>query len=249
MSTLAEKQLKEYSKPSNKTVPIVSLKNFDQQPKIITSHTPTKAKSKKQPEAPVTQKKETSQKTAKQRKRSIENNFKFLIVRKEKKYGPYGRRDLVKLYKMKKISKRENLVAQEDPNFKVTFLDIFRKGAPGPEEMLASFRVLNFSVSLSLSDGNLDADEFNLLEDFCYQQHIPEGKLEELIQFHQGKAPPPIELKDSKFRPEDFRLFVDVANADGEVSMSELRMLKKVLRKLQETYPDLRGRSVKDYLL
>ena len=97
--------------------------------------------------------------------------------------------------------------------------------------------------------GKIIPVEFNLLEDFCYQQHIPEGKLGELIQFHQGKAPPPIELKDSKFRPEDFRLFVDVANADGEVSMSELRMLKKVLRKLQETYPDLRGRSVKDYLL
>ncbi|MCO4793613.1 MAG: hypothetical protein KC493_07870, partial [Bacteriovoracaceae bacterium] len=224
-----------------KPMPILSLKNFD----ILETGT---IRIKNVPESNCAKAVAPEKPKGKVDSTSLPKiDTKWFVARKSKKYGPYSKKQLIGLYKTKKISKNEILIGNESAEetlMKILF-------APKPKEKVddsSAMKVLKFSIAMALSDGNLDNEELAQLNQYCEENDLSKNLLNESIQFLNKEGPPPVGLIDDSFTKDDFLTFVEMAKADGEISSSELRLLQKVLRDLRKKYPEMKQVKLKEYL-
>jgi tellurite resistance protein len=250
MSDSIEEQYKKFSTPSKKTVPILSLKNFDiyENGTIrITNH--DQPSSKSAPTAKVTETKQTEKKKFEGKvdlSKVAKKDTKWFVIRK-KKFGPYSKKQLVELYRAKKISKNEKLEGnntQEMTLMKILFAPKDKVKKPDT----AAMRVLKLNILMAISDGDLDESELKQLYEYCEEHSLSKNILNETLQFLNQDGPPPVDLIDETLTKDDFLKCVEMAKADGEVSSSEITLLRKMLRKLRKSHPELADQKLKDFL-
>jgi len=244
MSESIEEQYKKFSTPSKKTVPVLSMKNFDIYGngtiKITgnTSSAPAGEANQKIEKPKIDGKADISKVT--------KADTKWFVIRK-KKFGPYSKKQLVELYKTKKISKNEKLEGNntgEQTLMKILFAPKEKRVMPNTSAM----KVLKLNIMMAISDGDLDDSELNQLNNYCEEHSLSKNILSETLEFLNKDGPPPVELIDESLTKDDFIQCVEMAKADGEVSSSEITLLRKMLRKLRKTYPELADQKLKDFL-
>lgn len=247
MSDSIEEQYKKFSTPSKKAVPVMSMKNFD----IYDNGTIKITYSEDSYQI-----NDTIQKIGKVEKpkfegkadlsKVIKSDTKWFVIRK-KKFGPYSKKQLIELYKSKKITKNEKLEGNntgEQTLMKILFAPKEKKVAPDTSAM----RVLKLNILMAISDGDLDETELKQLNDYCEEHSLSKNILSETLEFLNKVGPPPVDLIDESLSKDDFIQCVEMAKADGEVSSSEITLLRKMLRKLRKTHPELADRKLKDFL-
>ena len=237
-----DEQLVQFNRPSKSKIPVLSLKDFDKHEtgtiRIKDNSTSPKPIEPVEPVKPEGNIEESL---------LLKVDDKWFVFKKSKKYGPYSKKQLVKLYKSKKISKDEILIGNkcnEETSMKILF-------APRKKvrvDNTTAMKVLKFSVAMALSDGNLDKEELVHLNQYCEDYGLSKKIIDESIQFLNKEAPPPVGLIDASFTKDDFLTFIEMAKADGEISSSEIILLQKVLRDLRKRYPEMKKIKLKEYL-
>jgi len=237
-ATTPEEQLIIFNTPSKSKIPELSIQDFS---KYTDKLIPIGAKSVTGTAAENVPDKKTSQEKVEFKER------KWFIVRENKSFGPYNKKTLAALYKAKKITTKDILLGEKQRK-KTSLAGIFPPkkkvaGNPSPHA-----KVLKMAVSLALADGILDDDELLYLQDFCTENDLDEKILDETITFMKGDGPPPAALVDDKFTLDDFIVFIKLANADGNISGVELRLLKQIFNKLQPTEPTIQDKKLSEVI-
>lgn len=236
MKKLLDEQYKKYNTPSKNSLPILSMKNFDIydngtiRVKSIKPAEPLKVPEGKVPAAELPK-----------------TDTKWFVLRKSKRFGPFTKRQLIELYKSKKISKNEKLLGNES-NESTMMKILFAPKPKNKVEDPTSMKVLKFSVAMALSDGHLDQTELASLNHYCEENNLSKNLLNETIQFLNKEGPPPVTMIEESFTKDDFMIFVEMAKSDGDISSSELRLLQKLLRDMRKKYPEMKEIKLKDYL-
>lgn len=249
MSKNLNKQFKKKPAHSQKNEPILSLNNFDIYDNgtiKITNHPSQIVKES------ISQK--TNEKINNEKKfegivdlsKVTKKDTKWFVIR-DKKFGPYSKKQLIQYYRAKKIGKEENLEGnntKEMTKMNILFAPKDKIKVPDTSAM----RVLKLNIQMAISDGDLDEEEIKQLYDYCEEHKISKSLLYETLQFLNKDGPPPIDLINGDLTQDDFLKCVEMAKADGKVSSSEITLLKKMLRKLRKNHPELVNQKLKDFL-
>lgn len=170
-------------------------------------------------------------------------DFEWVILLNQKRYGPYTKAKLAKLIKAKKIPINVKLEGKQSGKI-VEPKDLFKIKAKD----MSSKKMLEFLVYMALSDGHVDDEEMKLLDEFCNEHNLAKDLLDQLLISLKKAGPPPIEMIGKHYGEKEFKELVKLAKADGKLSGTELRMLKKVFSELQKKTPSLQGMGLNDYL-